>query len=546
MLHVYDSSPDCRVTFYPFTSDNTSNANINNWFATRTVDAGPDLMQATTHKAKGAPGGFEITLGSHVDWKTILQPGCWCTIHIAPHELPDKLTPAPNGGLKMVGIVQSVRRIENTSGSNGTRTVRYQVSGEDFQFALMTPLYLNSNLSVTIGNNSGAGIFVLLNVMAQLQTPATMVRSLINILLGTPNYQVAGMTKGEIETINAGLAGQPFKVPPSLAIALTGKPAPQDFLTGFITLFLQENLLGNIQLQSDIGQMSSVWSLCQAYSHPILNEFYSELLPVNVNGQVRLLPSVVLRAIPFSMNPNRINESCILLQDAQLPTVATRQGNSIQVFHKNAKANMPPPGFATNYYVSAQIPDSAILNFNFGRSDRERFNFFFVPANIPGVEGLGEVTMLDKLLSVNGLAGIMDLGSVQRYGLRPFVRYSNYLVSGATDISPIVNDIVKDMWQHAHLFDSGQVTFAGTEYAIPVGTNIYFLDRNWAAHVEAISHTYVKNGGDGKAHFSSTATFVRLYKPGLNGVPHPVDVVHQTSQGPVSGQMGRWDRGVSQ
>jgi hypothetical protein len=542
---------DGRVAFYPWRSDDTSGGAAMD--TTYRVNVDEDLIDVKTSKPKGSAGSFDITLGSRVNYKRILQPGCWVTIHMSDQPMPETPDSSVDGGLKMIGIVRSVRRVESLDPNTRTRTVRYVVSGQDYQSALENPIYINANLVSTGGGQDSTQIggFVLYgDLMGNLQSPATIVQGIINTLLGTPAYAASGALGGKIAETGAPIGGQPFRVPPTVAKAILGETTPNNLLTEMLTLFLQNNLVGKILLQPDIGNQVSAWSMAETYSHDMLNEFYTDLLPVDTGNGVKLTPSIILRAIPFSTErSDNTDASCILLTDAGSPQVVTRSGNTavFPVASQDDDTPPVPPGTGSHFYISRNIADGEILSFNSGRSDRERFNFFFCPPNY--ATDNGELLLLEDLLSSpeNGGQGgdfssLADVGSIQRYGSRPYVRFSDFSNNEDDDIYTI-NNIVKDMWKDAHLYDSGIVTVNGTRYHIPVGTNVWLTDRNMGAHVEQVDHSYsVTTDGQGNKikTFRTTVAFVRLFR-NVNGKAEPTDLIGDDDDG----QLGDWDRGVS-
>jgi hypothetical protein len=535
-------SADCRVIFYPFKEEITINITREVALSSFRVDASVDVLDASTSKPKGGVGSFQITLGSQHNYKSILQPGCWCMIFMSESTIHGPVNCAPDGGLKMVGIVRSIRRIENTDVS-GIRMVRYTVSGTDFHSGLTNPIYVNSNLTM-VANGSGSSLtsamLALTNVLRKSQKPAEMVQNLIDVLIGTPKYSVNEGTKG-VSIGNPGRQGQPFGIPPTMSIDLLGKRAEGDYFTAILTSFLQTNLVGSTYLQSDIGNMASAWSLIQSYSHPILNEVYTDLLPVDTGYGVRLTPSIVLRAIPFSSD-RKIDPSVILLSDAGANSTPIRKKNRAFYDKKNKEpGDKTPPGTGSHFYISRRIYEEDILSFNSGRSDRERFNFFFCPSNYATFTT--EASLLNHLIKTNGYKSFMDEQSIARNGLRPFVESSNYMI-GSTDSTEKINVIVRDLWVNAHLFENGVLQVVGTKEAIPVGTNIALDDRGWLAHVEQVDNNFTVSNSGGAVYrtFRTTLAFSRL---------HYIDESSKKAM-PVAfdDQLGAqidsdWDRGAS-
>jgi hypothetical protein len=554
-------APDARVIFYPYLNEYTVTLNAEEALRVKRVEASRDIIGVSTSKPKGGAGSFSVTLGSRVNYKALLQPGCWCTIYMSHQPLDGIFDHGVDGGLKMVGIVRSVRRIESTTDS-GIKTVRYMITGEDFHSGLTNPIYINSNMTTVASSGSSSALqslLVLEDRFRNLYTPDEIVAALVDALIGLPKYKVSagkGSEGVKIGGAGAGRQGQPFQVPSEFSSDIMGHPAENNYFTGMLTMFLQPSLVGTIQLQSDLGNMVSAWSMVQSYCHSLLNEVYTDLLPVDTGKGIRLVPSMVLRAIPFSSN--RLDPSNILLSDAlgaiQSKYFAGRLANRA-VFRKSLTE--VPTGAGASYYVSRKIYEDEIFSFNSGRSDRERFNFFFCPTNYANDNSSSEGQILSKLLEGTSFDSISDSGSIIRNGLRPFVQYSNYAISGLGDKTEIINRIVRDIWINAHLYESGVVQFAGTGTFIPVGTNICFVDRGWYAHVEQVDNNY-SVAPDGHKSFRTSVAFSRLHFISTEKQAIPTAYLDDPRARPDSrawptnpyekskdlGQLGDWDRGV--
>src|SRR5262249_27753166 len=140
---------------------------------------------------------------------------------LAPRKL---LTGSEDGGLKMVGIVRSVRRKEGLDG-NGKRVVRYLVSGEDFSSVFNTPIYINSNLSTVAGGSRATvvnSIWILGPRFDNILSPSEMVDALIDSLLGRPSYETDGNQKAIRKSTIVGRTGQPYLVPKEVARMVFG------------------------------------------------------------------------------------------------------------------------------------------------------------------------------------------------------------------------------------------------------------------------------------------------------------------------------------
>jgi hypothetical protein len=127
------------------------------------------------------------------------------------------------------------------------------------------------------------------------------------------------------------------------------------------------------------------------------------------------------------------------------------------------------------------------------------------------------------------------------HGLRPFVQYSNYAVSAKGDATEIINQIVRDMWLNAHLYENGVVQLAGTKEAIPVGTNISLEERGWLGHVEQVENHFSVLGS-GMNQFRTSVAFSRLHTLIRQG--GTTKAIPVAPGDPMGATIGDWDRGA--
>jgi hypothetical protein len=552
MLTPHSTTPDANIIFFPFKREDTipfitgkqpksQRMDINQ------ISAQHDIITLQTSKPKGGMGSWNCMLSSRVNWKRILHPGCWCLIYISTDLLSGNETSELDSGLKMIGIVKSVRRLEDLDPSTGTRRVRFSVSGDDFHSVFNTPIYLNVNLSDAVQGHDVSianALLVLNKAFGVPLSPSGMVKALVDSLLGRPGFTAdkSGTNVNRLAFFSRG--GQPYLIPQVLVKRILGFNKiieKETFFTRMVTFFLQNDLIGKIALQSDLGQMVTAWSLIHTYCHTILNEVYTDLLPTKITTTARLTPSLVLRAIPFTSPSGKKaikHSSLITMQDAGGPVIPTRKAGLTRISGKS----FTPSGKSANFYISRSIGEDEIFSFSSGKSDGERFNFFFVPPNITGYGGreINEAAFVSKILFGKGFDQIGDTASIARYGLRPYFGFSDYMLSDDSKIG-LINQIVKDMYQQAHLFENGQITIIGTKEHIPVGTNIEWISRGWIAHVEKVDHVF-EVGMNGMRSYRTTIAFSRLQNKKDGS---PVDAVENTNISQAGEQFDFWDRGAS-
>jgi hypothetical protein len=377
-MRIHSRAPDCNIVFFPFANENTSRVASRNAMNIKEVlSVRDDIIECSTSKPKGGIGTWSVMLSPRRNYKALLHPGCWCLIYMSDEQLSGKEKSEESSGLKMVGIVRTVRRKEVLDPATGARSVRYLVAGEDFQSVLNTPIYINANLTEIGGGKEDSitkAVLVLGPKFANILSPAAMVEALIDSLLGTPKFR-GSSSPGVSRIPIAGRTGQPYKVPVALSSRVLGKPAEQNFFTGMMTLFIQKNVIGETQVKPDISGTVTTWSLLQAYTHRILNEIYTDLLPVSLDGQVRLVPSLIFRPIPFSSRGSRtkLKESSLIeFLDAGGRVVAKRsKGKAINATpfpqSRSKKKRSLDLDRNAHFYVARRIMEDEILGMDSGK-----------------------------------------------------------------------------------------------------------------------------------------------------------------------------------
>lgn len=555
---IRSTAPDGDVLFYPFTKEKTKGLkpDQNSSIDTTEVSAYDAILSMSTSKAKGRSGSFNITLAPTKNWKGLLQPGCWCLIYMSDKKLKplNERSSKLEDGLKMIGIVKSVNVIEQIDPSTGTRTKRYQVSGVDFHHVFESMQYINAHLAGYNKENTENGGFNAFFIgyserFASVQKPDELIQALVDTLLGRPAFLGDIKSDKPLQSFKiSGRAGYPFMVPKSMAKRVLGyrqSGAASNMFTGMMTMFLQRNLLGQIIQKPEILGVHSTWSVLEAWSNKVLNEIYTDMLPVNLKGVVRTLPSLVFRATPFSSDElDKKYEGPIIRFSEAKPFSPRKVPSRLrgQAFSSgNGKQKRPKTVDDSHFFISRQIAEDEIYAMQYGKSDNERFNLFLVSPNLSNLKYVGEAALIASITSNarRPLDAISDLTSIARYGLKPYISQSNYLDDSAND-TVALNKIVKDMWENAYLFESGTVSLIGVDEYIPVGTNIEFIERGWVAHVEQTSNSYTVDPSTKAKTFRTNINFVRLQR--TDGTP--IDLVEQDMGSKEDLVLDVWDRGA--
>lgn len=552
---IHSTAPSASVLFFPFEKEDTKSAgtSASEFLKTKPIEVSADLLAVTTSKGKGAVGTFSVTLSSNEAYKGILHPGTWCLIYLNDRPLTGVGTSELDSGLKMIGIVKSVRRFESIDHESGRKVVRYQVSGEDFQSVFNMPIYMN--LNIVGGNNSPVILSVIQELAKTFNSKGSVradeiIRIYIQALIGPMLKNVSASTRALSESrAIVGGARNPILVPPEVSKAVLGRAVPGNLFSAFVTFFLQQGLYGQSIPMPQMGGVVPVWSMLQAFSNRLLNEIYCDLLPIHsaTGGQKPTLsPSFVLRAIPFSSD-SAPHKSCIPFSSAVDPGHVEPVVKSDKT-KKSAKSPVKR-GTGAHFYISKSIHEDEIVSLSSAKSDAERFNFFFAVPNLITGNAPVEAGLAAKILT-DGEGAFGDVVSVQRYGLRPFVASTDYFLEATNNSAGMadmlrLNRIVRDLWKDAYKYENGSVTLVGTHEHIPVGTNIKFAERGWVAHVERVDHEFQVESDSGRKRYFTSVVFSRLQK--TNG--DPVDLTEDLSRamdgGSATGRQGDWDRGIT-
>lgn len=557
---VESRMPDCEVVFYPYVNEVTYDASKQkssiapgSFDATNVFEmkAGADVISCNTSKAKGAVGTFEILLSSRVNYKSLIEPGCWVMVYMSDDAINfgGNCVNAPDSGLKMIGMVKSVRRREFVDPDSGTRIVRYSVSGQDFQCLLQAPIYLNAQLSQeqkTSGDQSFGYSDLLLGANLRVNvSPDVLLTKLLASFLGSNGFSASTASNFQANPAfaNSRSSGVPIRVPSDLTQRVLGSDTTvqNSAFSAFLTLIFNQGLPGLAAFTNTVSGTVDVWNVMQSYQNPTLNELYTELIPVKVDSNVRLVPTIIFRPIPYnspsvkSLLPSSFPFLCTT--DAYGTFGAGERSNNKVISQGNISATY------AHFYVSRQIREGDILGFDSGKSDKELHNFVLYTINVGlGIDQTQNQNILTTLSQGQGTKILTDQTSVTRHGLRPFISYTNYLLTDS-DIKN-ANIILRDMWINAQFYESGTTSLRGRKEYIPVGTNIEFSDRGWIAHVEQVDCSFSVDEQTGVKRFRENLVFVRLqksdgtYVDSVNHFDFFTGVQEQARVAP-------WDRGFS-
>lgn len=405
-------------------------------------------------------------------------------------------------GLKFVGRINSIRENLTTIG-DGKKAFRYNVTMKSFSefgsYVFYSPLLAN------VTGNGAADIARVLsdmsdqwsNIFEQAATGSDNISSIasmfIKIFLGSGPGNDFKAVDGQVRSPNSG-----FLIPAPLLKTLGLPTARQEDAAGnkysdmlhtmiglqkyqkaaanappykqFIPSNYTDSTNNQILLTDPVpGTYISppqnfnnvtVWSLLQAHMNPTLNEMYCTLRTSTKNG--RIMPTLILRQIPFSKDPNKLDPN--------------GSGN-----FKNYTPYLSLP----RWKLDKTYP---LVAYNLGMSDAPRFNFFLCkPANL---EREGQ-PVADKANQYNNNNLYVDALDIARNGLRTHFAMSTADVSkDGSALTDVVNwkNLVADFYLNGQYKQNGSVVTALIQEPIAIGDNFEFDGRVF--HIESVDHQY--------------------------------------------------------
>jgi hypothetical protein len=256
-----------------------------------------------------------------------------------------------------------------------------------------------------------------------------------------------------------------------------------------------------------------VWEVLNQYLNPTINEMYTCLRVANFpqandpsKTQGRIMPTVVLRQIPFTTNAfkNQVTPR----PNPEVPTPSSAILN--QIPHINITRFMDLPRWVMH--------ETLVKEYNIGRSDVTRHNFVHVYGQDANSIGGNTVT---AQLALN--PPIRDDLDIQRSGMRGYM---------TTVACAFINQLgaAPSIWMAlaADRLMGGQFTLNGTLSCQGITAPICEGDNmEWDGvvyHIESVQHTCAI-AGDGKKNFHTTFTLVNGLRAGATSdidASHPI------------------------
>jgi len=463
----------------------------------------------------------EVMLSSgDLNYSAIIAPGDHCMMwmmnnvsdfkRISAAALSNSTANDFNSGLKFVGRINSIRETLNTN-ADGKKQFRFAVSMKSFS-EFGTYVFQNPLLSSVSGNGTPGDLQRLLHQMNSMWTTifpndkaketnniSEIIKLFINVFMGKGPGQEFKAVGGQVISPNASMlipapilttlglpttrqedaAGNKYSDMLHLMIGLQkygNQPGYKQFIPVNYDggtqnqVVLNDPAPGTYIIPPDNYNNKTIWSLLEAHSNPTLNEMYCTLRTSVKNG--RIMPTLVLRQIVFSNNPNLLDANGGGNFTAYTPFISVPR-----------------------WRLSKTYP---LISYNLGMSDSSRFNFFICkPANLERQNS----PVGDRANQYNNNNIYVDALDIARNGLRSHFAMSTADVSkDHTALTDVVNwkNLVADFWLNGHYKQNGSVVLAGVQPPIAIGDNFEMDGKLF--HIESVDHQYQVTP-DGKKSF---------------------------------------------
>lgn len=466
-----------------------------------------DVIRCSVTKNKsGNAGQFQLTLkrgkkvkdgiikNEDINYLDIVNPGDWIMIYIKKGSVINTDSIAHDSGLKMIGIIDNVRYVETDDEATGKPRLEYIITGQDFGkvFGMdvsFNPLLSREQASSILGaqfNTDSGHSLKGVNRPNTFFTPDEAVRKLASFYLGG--------NRG-LDALN--VTNEAWYIPTDLALKFKPDIKERAAISAIDIMDLSKiglhkysaNKLASVSklpggaLFKSLPSEGTVWSVLQFAQNKIANEMYTELVRGS-DGNLR--PSLILRQIPYSNRPKQ--ETNAFLQSSNF---GKSFPDSVSDSQKTFMVDLP----------QMIINSSDIKEKNVGKSDFERINHLLV---VPRTD--------DKANMDKAYKSVINVPSIQRYGLSSFKAESNYVL-GASLGDPVrackfYVDLLVDWFFLAHQFYNGTIVISGQDRHFQVGDNLYISDVGQLYHIEGYNHTY-EVASSGEPRFNTTLTVSR-------------------------------------
>lgn len=442
-----------------------------------------------TAKTNHTPKATLTLLSGDLNYSTAVSPGDFFVVNIvnSPQKARDIRIKAGSGqkinkpgyGFKGVFKVNSVNKIISVDPSSGQKILRYQVIGYAFT-EFNNIIYYNPTLPASIVET------LLYSINLDIQSVIGEKDDIQKVLEKLPNVFLGG---GKTSPTGAILSAKknPYLIPKDLfkLLGIDGSFAIDLYriMIGVWTDFNDKSSLAkgmnptginnNQQIQSlkvplkgripvQTVPLTNVTSMeiIKRFSNPLINETYTCFRVDEKTGLI--LPKLIIRQKPF--NTNHFENFLI---------------NKTQI-----KSNVDHTKFLS--LPTWKVSPDLIYNLNFSKNESLRFNL----VHIIGSTGDSQKDLaIQASANAESLNVYVDEKDIQRHGLRPYTKISNFDWTDAQNTigySPQWAALCFDWVYGGHLRLNGTISCVGIEDDICIGDNLQL--HNTVFHIESIQH----------------------------------------------------------
>jgi hypothetical protein len=227
-----------------------------------------------------------------------------------------------------------------------------------------------------------------------------------------------------------------------------------------------------------------LWQVLQQYLNPVVNEMYTCL---RVNPEGRVVPTIVLRQIPFTT-------------DAFKQTGSLGPSEAGPLVSQDDSRNVPVTRFLD--LPRWGVPPAIIKAWDVGRSDATRINF----VHVYGTSSYQQNAISIQEQIVNN-PPVMDHLDIMRSGMRPYMATVEAWVNDTVGKAPRAwMNLIADWTIGSQYTLNGSITCYGIQAPICKGDNLEFDGVIY--HIEAVNHVAQIDPGSGKRMWRTTLQLV--------------------------------------
>lgn len=457
-----------------------------------------DCISVTTTMNKGTlTPSMEATLKeTDVNYLTAVAPGDFVFVNMLNWESDarDLAIRANNGdpingpddGFKGLFKVQSVRKSYLVNEQTGEKSVSYKIDAYGFT-EFNNTIYFNQNLLAS-GSQDNYTLFIrrLSSDWANLISPKGFfnLQKIISILItsfignGINTSDLSDDLKSHLPTANTqfyvpllvgsllgiprvtaakdiynylfGIQGYSTNQNQTLSQGLNPQLKSNFFGPGFH--YTTTEVYGDAFFMPEFWNANKAWSIINQYLNNPLNEIYT---CYKLSNDGRIYPTVVFRQIPFTT------------QDFE------------------SRFNISPSNTKFLNIPRWKIDSSIVYNFDIGRDEAARVNFFQYYSRVGLINDTGGAGPAQEVAAINY---VFDSDDVKRSGLRPSIvsgMFDPYISAGPR--SPIWAKIMADSVMGSQLKLNGTLECIGIDNPICIGDNLEF--EGIVFHIESVIHS---------------------------------------------------------